>query len=171
MGETEKGLGVMLEDTHEISVTTPTSQKRSSWYLLTGIILGLILGLAYAWLINPVIYKSGPPAALGEVDKDFYRVTIAQVFWVTGDLERASLRLVLLEDPDPVDALGAQAQRALATGNDTDARALALLASVLQNTSPIQAPTLESTSVPATATELPQPLIPTYTLPIPTSTP
>jgi len=78
---------------------------------------------------------------------------------------------VLLEDPDPVDALGAQAQRALATGNDPDARALALLASVLQNTSPIQAPTLESTSVPATATELPQPLIPTYTLPIPTGTP
>ena len=170
MGETEKGLGVMLEDTHEISVTTPTSQKRSSWYLLTGIILGLILGLAYAWLINPVIYKSGPPAALGEVDKDFYRVTIAQVFWVTGDLERASLRLVLLEDPDPVDALGAQAQRALATGNDRTLEPWRCC-SVLQNTSPIQAPTLESTSVPATATELPQPLIPTYTLPIPTGTP
>lgn len=120
---------------------------------------------------QPGDLQKRPPAALGEVDKDFYRVTIAQVFWVTGDLERASLRLVLLEDPDPVDALGAQAQRALATGNDPDARALALLASVLQNTSPIQAPTLESTSVPATATELPQPLIPTYTLPIPTGTP
>ena len=47
----------MLEDTHD-QCNHPNSQKRSSWYLLTGIILGLILGLAYAWLINPVIYKS-----------------------------------------------------------------------------------------------------------------
>lgn len=161
----------MLEDTREISVTPPTSAKRSSWYLLTGIILGLILGLAYAWLINPVIYENSAPVALGEVDKDFYRVTIAQVFWVTGDLERASLRLAVLEDPDPVYALGAQAQRALAAGNDTDARALALLAAMLQGSPQYPSLTPESTSLPATATEPPQPPVPTFTLPIPTGTP
>jgi hypothetical protein len=100
--------------------------------LLTGAVLGLILGLVYAWLINPVVYESSTPGTLGEADKDFYRVMIAQVYDATGDLGRASLRLALLEDPDPVYTLGAQAQRALAAGREGEAHALALLASALQ---------------------------------------
>ena len=160
----------MLNDTQEVRTSPPAPQKRSPLYLLTGLILGLILGLVYAWVINPVIYEDTSPASLGDGDKDFYRSTIAQVYVATGDLERAYLRLSLLEDPDPVYALGAPSQRAVAEGQDAEARNLALLASALQGLTQFQQPTPASTPNQPTATES-QPLVPTHTLPIPTSTP
>jgi hypothetical protein len=158
----------MLDDTRETRITPPERAKRSPWYLLTGAVLGLILGLVYAWLINPVVYESSTPGTLGEADKDFYRAMIAQVYDVTGDLGRASLRLALLEDPDPVFALGAQAQRALAAGREGDAHALALLASALQGP-PVQQEINPQPPEP-TPTD-PPPGIPTHTLPAPTATP
>ena len=160
----------MLSDTQEVRASPEPQQKSSPLYLLTGLILGLILGLVYAWVINPVTYENTVPASLGDGDKDFYRSMIAQVYGVTGNLERAALRLALLEDPDPVYALGSQAQRALAAGHDAEARALALLASVLQGLPQFQPPTPESTPLQPTATES-QPLVPTHTLPIPITTP
>ena len=124
--------------TREIQVPEPPSErKRGSWYLLTGVILGLVFGLVYAWVINPVIYTHSTPASLQEDDKDSYRSLIAQVYAATGDLERAQLRLALLENKNPVYALGTQAQRCLAEGYTTEARALALLASALQSESPV----------------------------------
>ena len=161
----------MLYDTQEVHVSPKPQQKRSSLYLLTGLILGLALGLVYAWLINPAVYENTTPASLADADKDFYRNMIAQVYHETGNLERAALRLALLEDPDPVFALGSQAQRSLAAGNDEEARALALLASVLQGLPQFQSPTPASTPLPSTPTDPPQPSVPTQTLPIPTATP
>jgi hypothetical protein len=64
--------------------------------------------------------------------KDLYRATIAQAYAATGDLARAESRLALLQDEDPVFALGTQAQQMLAVGEAYDARALALLAAALQ---------------------------------------
>lgn len=160
----------MLDDTQEINIAPPPAQKRSPLYLLTGLILGIILGLVYTWVINPVVYESSTPATLGETDKDFYRSIIAQVYAVTGDLERASLRLALLEDPDPAYALGAQAQRSLAQGFEAEARALALLGSALHGPQNQQDFLEEPTPPQPTATD-PPPGIPTHTLPVPTSTP
>lgn len=160
------------DDTQEVR-TTPQVQppsKRSPLYLLTGVILGLILGLVYAWVINPVIYENSHPASLGDADKDVYRSTIAQVYAVTGNLERAVLRLALLEDPDPVRVLNLQAQRSLAAGQDVEARALALLSSALQNLPAFQEPPPEITPTLPTATNAPL-LVPTHTLPIPIVTP
>jgi hypothetical protein len=158
----------MLDDTQEIRITPPEPAKRSPWYLLTGAVLGLILGLVYAWLINPVVYESSTPGTLGDADKDVYRVMIAQVYEATGNLGRASLRLTVLEDPDPVYALGAQAQRALAAGREDEAHALALLASALHRP-PIQQEI--NTQTPGPTPTDPPPGIPTHTLPAPTSTP
>lgn len=161
----------MQEDTQKLHISSPPpKQKGSPLYLLTGVIIGLVLGLVYAWLINPVIYENTAPASLGDADKDSYRSMIAQVYANTGDLERAALRLALLEDEDPVFTLGVQAQRVLAEGQDTEARALALLASVLQGLPQYQETTPESVSPQPTATDSP-PSIPTNTLPIPTTTP
>lgn len=115
--------------------------KRFPWYLLTGLILGFILGLAYAWLIDPAVYANTVPASMQDGYKDTYRLTIAQVYAETGNLDRAERRLTLLEDDDPVFALGAQAQRQLAAGNTENARTLALLASVLAGSSPGPVPT------------------------------
>ncbi|MBG0784570.1 MAG: hypothetical protein H0S79_05670 [Anaerolineaceae bacterium] len=127
--------------TREIRVPEPQPErKRGGWYLLTGLILGMLIGLVYTLLINPVIYTHSTPATLQAGDKDAYRSLIAQVYAVTGDLERAQLRLALLEDENPVYTLGTQAQRCMSEGNITEAQALALLASALQSTDPTAIP-------------------------------
>ena len=147
------------QETRELQIQPASTPKRGSWYLLTGLVIGLLLGLAYACLINPVVYKDSRPASLSESDKDYYLATIAMVYAETGHLERAISRLVLLEDENPVFTLGAQAQQALADEEPTEAYALALLASVLQS------PPAESQS-----TDTPCP-VPTQTLPISTPNP
>ena len=135
-------------------------EKRGSWYLLTGLILGLVLGLVYAWVLNPVVYQDTAPASLAAPYQDRYRSMIAQAYEVTRNLERAISRLALLEDPDPVYALGAQAQQALAEGQPDEAHALALLASALQG--PIGVEPVPTATLPP---------VPTRTLPVNTPTP
>ena len=103
------------------------------WYLITGLVLGFLLGLLYAWLINPVVYSNTEPATLRSDYKENYRLNIAQAYAATGDLERAESRLALLREEDAIFELGSQAQQALAAGFSEDARALALLASALQD--------------------------------------
>lgn len=110
----------------------PQERKAFPWYLLTGLVLGFLLGLLYAWLLNPVVYNNTEPATMRSDYKDLYRVTIAQAYAATGDLARAESRLALLRDEDPVFVLGTQAQQMLADGEAEDARALALLAAALQ---------------------------------------
>ncbi len=122
----------MRDQTREIKISTPREAKKSHWYLLTGLLLGIVAGLIFAWLIYPVIYEDTTPATLADGYKNIYIGTIAEVYAITGDLERATSRLNLLEDVDVVLTLGAQAQRALAEGQEKQARALALLASALQ---------------------------------------
>lgn len=149
-----------LDDTQELR--TESGTKRGGWYLLLGLVLGVILGLAYTWVVNPVIYETTAPSMLSDAHKETYRTMIAQVYAATGNLERASLRLEVLEDDDPVYALGSQAQRVLAEGSVDEAQALALLASAIQ-----QSQTAQGT---ADATQTIQ-SVPTQTLPAPTATP
>jgi hypothetical protein len=141
---------------------TPSQPKRGSWYLLTGLIIGLLFGLTYAWLVDPLVYQNTDPANLAPSYKDTYRNFIAQTYQETGNLKRAISRLALLQDPDPVFALGAQAQQALAAGKSEEAHALALLASALQSGEPAPAETV--------STETPPP-VPTRTLPVNTPAP
>jgi hypothetical protein len=114
----------------------------------------LIIGVVFAWLVVPVRYEYTDPSTLKDSYKDVYRLTIAQVYAATGDLNRASHRLAVLGDEDAAYTLGAQAQRALANGQSEDAQALALLASALQSDSkvpssaPLTTPTSTVNSVP-----------------------
>jgi hypothetical protein len=134
------------DQTREIRIPeSPPVRKRRSWYLLSGLVLGLVIGLIYAWLVNPIVYSHATPAGLQADDQDSYRSMIAQVYAVTGDLDRAKLRLAVLEDDNPVFALGSQAQRCMAGGNTEEARSLALLASALQSDTPTNAPDPVST--------------------------
>ncbi len=136
--------------------------KRGPWYLLTGLILGLIFGLVYAWLVDPVVYQNTHPASLKDSFKDGYRSAIAQAYAKTGNLDRAVSRLALLEDPDPVYTLGAQAQQALVAGLPEEAHALALLASALQGGELMEAAPVPTSTLPP---------VPTRTLPVSTPTP
>ncbi|MBU2611920.1 MAG: hypothetical protein KJ606_13390 [Chloroflexi bacterium] len=106
--------------------------RRGGWYLLTGLLIGLTLGLLIAWVISPVQYVDTAPASLRADFKDQYRSMIASAYLATGELGRAQSRLTLLGDADPRQALTLQAQYALSVGDPSgSAYALARLADAL----------------------------------------
>lgn len=139
------------------------NEDRGPWYLITGLLIGAILGLMYAWVVQPVRYVDTSPASLRSDFKDSYRVMIASAYVGNGDLVRAQARLELLQDPDLYRTLSEQAQRTLAEeGSTDDARALGLLAVALGGgnasiSSPIprqrttEQIVLPSTTIPPTA--------------------
>ena len=52
-------------------------ENRGPLYLLTGLLIGLAFGLAYAWLIEPVQYAGAAPNSLYLPARDQYRAMIA----------------------------------------------------------------------------------------------
>ena len=106
--------------------------ERGHWYLLTGFVIGIVLGLVYAWLIAPQEHQDTSPASLQPEFKDQYRAMIASAFVATGNLPRAEARLALLADDDVIQVLAEQAQRTLGEGESPlEAQALGLLAVAL----------------------------------------
>lgn len=161
-------------------------ESRGNWYLLTGLILGLGIGLLFAWVISPVKYADTEPAKLADPYKDEYRRVIALSYHSDQDLNRARERLNLIDSGNLSQALAAQAQRMLAEKRPPEeASALAALAADLGRPAGAKAPsqavaeasleaTIENPSTPTTsgiaATEV-SAAIQTPTLPPPTLTP
>lgn len=109
-------------------------QNRSNWYILTGLLLGLIMGLVFTWVVSPVKEIDTHPNLLRDDYKDIYRTLIARAYQANNNLPRAEARLALIGDEDPSLALAAQAQRYLAEGGDLEtAKVLANLSSALQS--------------------------------------
>lgn len=148
-------------------------EDRGPWYLLTGLVIGMIAGLVYAWRIAPVKYVDTSPATLRQDFKDQYRTLIAMAFAADGDLERAQARLALLKDPNNAQSVAIQAQQALAGGRPAaEAHALGILAVALsQQTSPPPEPQVSSVPVTPTPTETEIPLSATVTSSPTTSVP
>ena len=118
--------------------------RRIPWDILLALLAGLGLGLVYSWIISPTRVTDAEPLALRADFKDHYRSAIAAAYAATGNLPRAQARLSLLTDADPIEALNAQAQRMLASGQSLEqADQLAALASALD-----QGVALEFTSTP-----------------------
>jgi hypothetical protein len=90
--------------------------KRLPWDILLALIIGLGAGLIYSWILAPIHIVEAEPALLRADFKDQYRSVIAAAYNTTDNLPRAQARLALLGDPDPVEALNAQAQRMRADG-------------------------------------------------------
>lgn len=125
-------------------------------YLVTGLALGIGIGLLIAWGLAPVQYVDTTPATLRLDFKDEYRALIAAAYTASGDLPRAQARLSLLEDADPLKALGDQTQRMLANNVPMEQiRILADLSEALQSQ-----PTLTAVSM------APQSASPTPALPL-----
>jgi hypothetical protein len=113
------------------------NETRGNLYLLTGLILGIGLGLLIAWVISPVRYVDTDPALMAPAVKEQYRQVIALAYQSSGDLGRARQRLGLVDPGSSFQSLAAQAQRMLAEGTSSkEARALALLAADLNNPTP-----------------------------------
>lgn len=123
--------------------------KRGTWItLLLGMAAGLLLGLYYSWILNPLEYVETSPNTLREDFKADYLALIASAYTGTGDISRARARLSLFPQLNPEQDLAALAQKRLASGwPDSEARALAQLASDLRNgpRTPTLIPTLTST--------------------------
>lgn len=136
--------------------------RRIPWDILIALLVGLGMGLVYAWIISPLRVTNAGPAALRADFKDSYRSAIAASYAATGNQPRAQARLALIGDPDPIDALNAQAQRML-TDSETFEQAdeVAALAVALQNGSgnvPTSVPTEVVQEVDAAFTQtLPPP--------------
>jgi Na+/H+-dicarboxylate symporter len=112
---------------------TEQEVQKSSWYLLTGFLLGLAIGLIIAWVLLPASFTDVAPQSLSTLDKDQYRLMIARVYAVDQSLVRAQSRLELLGDDNPGEVLAAQSQQVLATGeNQADAQALAALSAAVK---------------------------------------
>lgn len=123
--------------------------ERGHWYLLTGFVIGIVLGLVYAWLISPQEYQDTSPASLLPEFKDQYRAMIAAAFVATGNLPRAEARLDLLGDSDVERALTEQAQRTLGEGDSPqEAQALGLLAVALGQETGESLPSLSPNAAP-----------------------
>ena len=100
--------------------------------LIFALLLGVGMGLAYAWVLSPHPITEAQPSALRADFKDQYRSLIAAAYVATGNLPRAQARLSVLGDANPSDALNAQAQRMLASAQTFErADHVAALASAL----------------------------------------
>ena len=120
-------------------------ERRGSWYLLTGAVLGVAMGLFYSWVISPVNYVDAPPYALRADYRDEYRALVAAAYMYSSDLLRAQDRLKELKDDNPAQSIAMQAQRALAEGRpETEVRALSLLATALAKQALSTAPNLNT---------------------------
>ena len=173
------------------------NEQRGNWYLLTGLVIGLVLGVLYSWVISPVQYIDTDPSSLAAQYKDEYRRVIALAYGANRNLERARERLALMDSGDQIQALAAQAQRMVAENQPpNEARMLAILAADLGSgsqasapspqaaveqptqevTQNISSPTEAATLEVAAAIQTPTVFIPTQTptatrTPIPTFTP
>jgi len=119
-------------------------ENRGHWYLFTGLMFGIILGLLFTWLVQPVEYTDTEPSSLRDDFKNQYRAMIALAYLGNSDMLRAKARLNLLGDDDPFKVLSEQAQMTLAKaeadGSIEEARALGLLAVALGSESGVITP-------------------------------
>jgi hypothetical protein len=121
------------------------NERRGPWYLFTGVVIGVALGLLIAYVFSPVEYIDTAPYSLRSDAKENMRGLIALAYKADGDLARARSRLALLQDANPLQVLADQAQRMLAKNTSPDeARALAQMAADMQS----GAPAASATTVP-----------------------
>jgi len=108
------------------------NERKPPIYLITGLILGLVIGVVYAWMFSPEEALETHPSLLREDFKNEYRELIARAYLFDGDLGRAQARIALLEDVDPARELAVQAQLSLNDPAEKRAsRALGLLAAAI----------------------------------------
>jgi hypothetical protein len=123
------------------------NEHRGNLYLLTGLIIGMAVGLLFAWVISPVKYVDTEPGSLAGGVKDEYRQVIALAYQANHDLGRARQRIALIDPGSDFKVLAAQAQRMLADDTTSqEARALAVLAADMSKPPvEIAAPQISST--------------------------
>lgn len=148
------------------------NERRGAWHLLTGVLIGIALGLVFSLFILPVQYVDTDPSTLRQEERDVYRGLIARAYLVEGDTPRALARLALLQDGNPMNAIVEQAQGLLGEGGDENlARALALLAAAQSQPSALITPLPRNGAETFEVTETTAEVSPSPTVEKPTKTP
>ncbi len=155
-------------------------KRQSLWHvpLLSGLIIGLFLGLIYTWSIAPVQFYNTPPDRLRPDLKEEYILLIAETFAADNNWPAAQQRLAELGDPEITQTIAQLTKQAIAEGQSvTTIRHLATLAGQLgiQNPAiaafvPTPADRPSPTPMALVATFTPTPAEPTLE-PTPSSTP
>lgn len=142
---------------------------RFPWIALAaGLLLGLVMGLLYAWVFNPVQYTDVSPDKLNEDDQQTYVLLVAEAYMQDRDVDRARRRLERLDLGSATDLAAAEADNALLSGEDPlRVEALATLAEAL-GAAPLAADVFSGTAGP---TIKPGTAIPTATATLEAITP
>jgi len=147
---------------------------------LIGILIGLALGVAYAWLIAPVEFTTADPVHVEPRYKEVWIVMSAEAYLTGGDWDRTRARLNGLSDPNLEQTIAALFDRYASGGPNDTARALARLADQLGETTapmsvylttPFVTPTPRPSPAIVTRTPAPTEVISTPTESFPTLTP
>ena len=81
------------------------NQRKSPLYLITGLIIGLLLGIFYGWVINPTRYVDISPQSLLTDQKKQYMLLISQSYQANEDIGRSYARIKQMMDPVDMDQL------------------------------------------------------------------
>ena len=101
------------------------------------VLLGIIVGLLYGWVINPVKYVDTTPANLRSDYQTDYVLMVAEAYQAEGDLDIAARRLAVLGDSAPAEIVRqAMIHAAQIPYADSDQELLSKLASDLQTWNP-----------------------------------
>lgn len=100
----------------------PVSRPSISWAgALMGLVLGVVLGLIYAWQIDPVVVRNVSPADLQPSDHQAYIISAALEYSATGNLQRVVSRLLEASpDQNPFDVAATTACDLIRTGQVDD---------------------------------------------------
>jgi hypothetical protein len=69
-------------------------------WLFIGLVLGLLFGLYYAWVLDPIVLTDSGPSRLSPASKAEYIFLVSQSYAVDGNWDLAQERLTALEDPN-----------------------------------------------------------------------
>lgn len=90
--------------------------SRPPFYLLTGLVIGIIAGILFDLIFLPLQYVNTAPHALRDEDKDTFRRLVALSYQQNQDIGRAEARLGLLQETNPAATLAAQSNRMISSG-------------------------------------------------------
>jgi hypothetical protein len=140
--------------------------------VLFGLIVGLVIALYYAWLVEPVSYVAAGPSRLSDEYKEEYILLVSQSYAADNDWEKARRRLDNLDDPDVANTVALQLEQSLRNGEPAQIlNKLAIVAEKLGSRSSAVALFVPMQDEPILTRQSQGQVLPTTTLlPTPTNT-
>ncbi len=107
---------VKSERAHERWLSSRGPRLSAASLTFIGLIIGAVMGLYYAWIVEPVVFTEASPARLSDRFQAEYILLISQSYEAGGDWEKAEERLVALGDPDVAETVAGQLEEFLRRG-------------------------------------------------------